>query len=646
MLRTPNAVRAFPHSRTVTPDSSAPTDGQLSLEVDQDTDGETAQAALASPAPVTHGRPPVLKRVWLKRFKQFEDFTLELGRFNVLVGANNSGKSTLLQAIDLLHSLLKLHREGDRLATAGRYVPAGVLPVASIKDLFWRRQTRSGNDNLAVIIGGEFADGSSVEFGIRHLFGNMNARVNSHNGIEGARLNELIGHRAVWVPSSVGIVPDEEYRTSARRTSLIFAGRHNEVLRNLLVQLKDTHSDRFDQLIAILEARFGARLEEVGFDEAQDEYVRADFASGTDVRHDLYSAGSGFIQVVQLLAFVMTQSPSIVLLDEPDAHLHSSLQRAVVEILEDIGRDEGYQIVIATHSKEIINFIDPSRLIFVRPGDSTSAPMSDEVTPIEMLRSLGAVDSVDAVAIVRNRRCLFVEGNTDVSILGRFAATLGIRALTGDDRVVVVPTGGADRFGHVEQLDVFEQMLGTTIASLEIRDRDGRLDEHRQTIIDTATRSLHLLQRDSIESYLLIPEVIARVVAEAASERSLQISVTAAEIEALLLKATEDLRQATTDRIAERYVDDRWRLASERISVSTANEKARGHVDANWNDLAGRLMVVPGKKLLSSLRAQIQSTYGVNFGNERLAEGFAANEICEEIKDLLERVSALVASDP
>ena len=630
----------------MTPDSLNPLEDQLSLEVDQDTDGETAQAALASPVPATPGRPPGLRRVWLKRFKQFEDFTLELGQFNVLVGANNSGKSTLLQAIDLLHSLLKLHREGDRLATAGRYVPAGVLPVASIKDLFWRRQTRSGNENLSVIIGAEYADGSSVEFGIRHLFGNMNARVNDHNGIEGTRLNELIGHRAVWVPSSVGIVPDEEYRTAARRTSLIFAGRHNEVLRNLLVQLKDTHSDRFDQLIAILEARFGARLEDVGFDETQDEYVRADFASGTNVRHDLYSAGSGFIQVVQLLAFVMTQSPSIVLLDEPDAHLHSSLQRAVVEILEDIGRDEGYQIVIATHSKEIINFIDPSRLIFVRPADLSSAPMSDEVTPIEMLRSLGAVDSVDAVAIVRNRRCLFVEGISDVSILGRFAATLGIRALTGDDRVVVVPTGGADRFGHVEQLDVFEQLIGTSIASLEIRDRDGRIDEHRKEIIDTAARSLHLLERDSIESYLLVPEVIARVITEVSSERGLQASVTSPEIEALLLGITEDMRETTTDRIAERYTDDRWRLASERVSVSTANEKAREHVEANWNDLAERLTVVSGKKLLSSMRAQIQSTYGVNFGNERLAEGFAAGEISDEIKTLLERVSALVTSSP
>ena len=376
------------------------------------------------------------------------------------------------------------------------------------------------------------------------------------------------------------------------------------MLRNLLVQLKDTNPDQFARLLEILEERFGARLEAVGFDETQDEYVRADFASGSDVRHDLYSAGSGFIQVVQLLAFVMAQSPSIVLLDEPDAHLHSSLQRAVIEILDDIGRDEGYQVVVATHSKEIINFIDPSRLIFVRAEQSVAAPMSDEVTPLEMLKTLGAVDSVDAVALVQNRRCLFVEGPSDVSILGRFASTLGIRALTGDDRVITIPTGGADRFGHVEQLDVFEQLIGTAIASLEIRDRDGRSDEHRQKIVDRATRPLHILARDSIESYLLSSPVIARAVHEVAEERGREVQVTEQEMEVLLIAISVELREATTDRIAERYVDDCWRLDGERVTVGAANQWAREQVSGNWDDLESRLTVVSGKKLLSALRAR------------------------------------------
>lgn len=270
--------------------------------------------------------------------------------------------------------------------------------------------------------------------------------------------------------------------------------------------------------------------------------------------------------------------------------------------------------------------------------------MSDEVTPLEMLKTLGAVDSVDAVALVQNRRCLFVEGPSDVSVLGRFASTLGIRALTGDDRVITIPTGGADRFGHVEQLDVFEQLIGTNLASLEIRDRDGRSEEHRQAMVDRASRPLHILERDCIEGYLLSPPVVARAVRDVAEERGRLVEVTEGEIETLLLEICDELREATTDRIAERYVDDCWRLDSERVNVRTANEWARGQVSESWEDLASRLTLVSGKKLLSAIRSRVQSTYGVNFGNERLAEGFRSDEIPEELRTLLESVAALVAN--
>lgn len=619
--------------------------GQLVIaDLDSGSDAESSDAALVEPAPVVEGRPPILRRVWFERYKAFEKFKVEFGRFNVLVGANNSGKSTVLQGVDLVYTLLKLHAEGDVLADQGRYLPAGVLPVASMKDLFFRRETRDANVNIAAVLGAEFSDGSSVEFGIRHLFGNMNSKVQAANRMHGARLAALLGHPAVWVPSAVGIVRDEEYRTPARRTALINTGRHNEVLRNMLVELRQAQGERYDALQAVLSERFGASLEGVVFDQVRDEYIRADMAIGAGVRHDLYSAGSGFVQVVQLLVFILAQSPSVVLLDEPDAHLHSSLQRAVVEVLEDIGREQGFQVIMATHSKEVINFIDPTRLIFVRPGDGEAAPMSDEVTPVTVLRSLGAIDNVDAFALVKNKRCLFVEGTGDVSVLGRFATTLGLRLFTGDERVIVIPTGGADRFGHVQQLDVFEQVLGARVASLEVRDRDARTDEDRDAVMAKATRALIVFEKDSIESYLLAPAVVARVVAEVASERSREVSVLAQDIGQMLMDETEDLKVATVDRVAERYSEYYWKEKGERLALKSANEHAREVVDAAWGSLDDRLTVVSGKKLLSGLRSRIQSAYGINFGNERLAEGFLAEEIPTELVEALVAAAGLDAA--
>jgi predicted ATPase len=620
--------------------------GQMRIPVADDDGGSRSERALAEPPPATGDEPPRIRKVWLRNFKGFARFEATLGMFNVLAGANNSGKSTLLQGIDLLYSLLKLHREGDQLADTGRLLPPSILPVANVRDLYYKQISRRANAYVLATVGAEFSDDSAVEFGIRYLFGNPNSRVTRNQGMDRARLMALVSKPAVWVPSAVGIVRDEEYRTPARRASLINDGRHHEVLRNLLLDLRQKDNQRFETLQTVLHDRFGAKLGDLEFDEIRDQFVRADYANDVGTHHDLYSAGAGFVQVTQLLAFILGKRAGIVLLDEPDAHLHSSLQRVVVEVLDDISRREGFQVILATHSKEIINFVDPTRLILVESGADHAAPVSDEVTPMAIMRSLGAIDNVDAYALVRNRRCLFVEGSGDVSILGRFAATLGIRALTGDDRVVTVPVGGADRFEHVKQLDVFEAMLGNPVGSLELRDRDGMTDDHRDKVVAAAERPLLVWELDSIESYLIGPTVIARVVNEIAVERALTVEVTEAEIEKTIDESCEELKTTALDRLGQRFTEDVWRHSGERIGVPRANEAARAMIDENWQTIEGKLRVVSGKQLLSVIRRMIQDAYGVNFGNERLAETFVQEEVPAEIAEALRRVAELDAPQP
>lgn len=517
-----------------------------------------------------------------------------------------------------------------------------MLPVASGRDLFYRQVWRQANVYVNAVVGAQFSDGSSVEFGLRYMFGNVNSRVHNQAGIEDARLVALLARSAVWVPSAVGIVRDEEYRPPARQRGLVSGGRHNEVLRNLLVEIKQSKPARFESIQLVLKERFNGAIGDAEFDAELDQFLRATVRGDRGIEHDLYSSGAGFVQIVQMLAFVFAREPSVVLLDEPDAHLHSSLQRVVVEILDELSRAEGFQVLIATHSKEIINFVDPTRLILVEAGAGSASLVTTEVTPIAVLKSLGAIDNVDAYALVRNKRCLFVEGTGDATILGRFAATLSIRALTGDDRVVTMPVGGADKFEHVQQLDVFESLLGESLRSLEIRDRDGRTQEHRQALVDRSRRALHVLELDSIESYLLNPAVIGRVIAEIFEERSKDAEPPGVdEIAGHFQTLSNEMRQQVEDRIAERYTQDRWAFAQERATVVEANAAARAFVEAQWHDAEARLAVLPGKVYLSCVRRLVQDTYGVNFGNERLAESFLEDEIPGELQSLLQQVSQL-----
>ena len=79
-----------------------------------------------------HGAARHLAGVRLRNFKGFKEIDVSLGEFNLLVGSNNSGKSTILQAIKLGRALLRQHFVDPNSAAfkKGRTFPVSLLPVA------------------------------------------------------------------------------------------------------------------------------------------------------------------------------------------------------------------------------------------------------------------------------------------------------------------------------------------------------------------------------------------------------------------------------------------------------------------------------------------------------------------------------------
>ena len=68
-------------------------------------------------------------------------------------------------------------------------------------------------------------------------------------------------------------------------------------------------------------------------------------------------------------------------------------------------------------------------------------------------------------------------------------------------------------------------------------------------------------------------------------------------------------------------------------------------ISDEWASIEDALLVVSGKRLLGAIRGHIQDEYGVNFGNERLAEAFAAEEIPSELRERLDEIASLAAPD-
>ena len=85
----------------------------------------------------------MLDRIDLRFFKCFERLRLPLAPLTLLTGLNASGKSSVLQALVLLHQTMREHEWTTRLALNGSGVRLGTMPEV-VDEVFGRRSFEIG----------------------------------------------------------------------------------------------------------------------------------------------------------------------------------------------------------------------------------------------------------------------------------------------------------------------------------------------------------------------------------------------------------------------------------------------------------------------------------------------------------------------
>ena len=616
-----------------------PDQGLLSLGTEFEAEvGAGPLNRIESAAPVADGALYSIKSLRLENFKGFTKFEVNFGRFNVLVGGNNSGKSTLLRAVRLAYELTKLHfnRHKDDHAEfySGRSVPKSLLPVAQLRDLWPAGRMREGNKWIPSVISVELATGHTLTFGIIGPWNAATSKIEEAdlkkmNSIPSAVVDGFLNHPPEFVPASIGIVAEEEYRTPARRSALVASGRHNEIVRNYLLDLTP---EQRQQLSDLLNKYFHAKITVPDFDAQKDQFISASYKSD-EGDHDLYSAGGGFLQIVEVLAFIFRGSPGVVLLDEPDSHLNSSLQHAFVDILEGLAVARNFQVLMATHSKEIINYVDPSRLIPIDRKSPKAQALKSETSTVTILKELGVIDNVDAYQIVKQRAILIVEGPTDRELIPRLAAKAGYTLFDGQARVSILPAAGVDRLSDGSGLQFVEHLLQHQVKCLLVRDRDGLTDDWRKSIAAKSKRPMFIWPNDCLESYLVIPSAIQKILAEELGEKA---APTLKEVESLVSQTINNMQNDTLDRVASRLQDVEWRFNNHnRIDPAQANPVARTEMEKTWVKGNNPLVLASGKTILSRIRDAIQKNWQISFGNARIIEAMGPNDVHQDIKDLL-----------
>ena len=214
-----------------------------------------------------------------------------------------------------------------------------------------------------------------------------------------------------------------------------------------------------------------------------------------------------------LLTMLNTRPGSILLLDEPDAHLHVILQDAIYGELRSTAAATGAQLVVATHSEVLINTIEARELCVLLDQPRMLADNEDRRALIESLRVLSNDDIMRAL---QAPGVLYLEGHTDLEILRAFAKRLdhpAQRLLTRD--LFWKPTVAETQPGRpgIRARDHYEalSLLRGDLPALQVVDGDSR-SELRSSDVTGVGFQRWRWRRYEIESYLVHPQALERFV--------------------------------------------------------------------------------------------------------------------------------------
>ena len=388
----------------------------------------------------------MLTKLSMKRFKQFEDVSIELGSPVVFVGPNNSGKTTALQALALwaigVRRWSEKYGKREKLPKERRGVAVNrqdllAVPVPATNLLWFDRRTHRGKrDNgttktvpYKIEIGVEGVCDDQV-WSYRLEFDYANTESLYCRPIAGEHEHPpqcALDLDIAYLPPMSGLQASEALLPPGRINVLIGQGRTAEVLRNLCYNLTRDDGDgrtsgkAWSAIRDDLHRLFGVRLKEPRFIAERGE-LSMSYVDHRDIEFDISSAGRGLHQVLLLLAYMHSHERGVLLLDEPDAHLEILRQRHIYDILSAGPGAGNAQVVIASHSEVVLREAADRDLVVAFVGRHPHR--IDSRRKNEVLQSLREIGYDQYYQAETRGWILYLEGSTDLSVLQAFAERL------------------------------------------------------------------------------------------------------------------------------------------------------------------------------------------------------------------------------
>jgi AAA15 family ATPase/GTPase len=371
----------------------------------------------------------------IENFKAIEKLTISCNEnVNIIIGENNIGKSTIFEAIQLW----KLAYDTLINASGKNFYKAGTTKYLSFEQLFFLRVTK-----LNDVFFDESKNSLFITLKLKHEEKLFNLRIKierpknlesylrvKYEGSDFSLFSDKVRDLGLNLNSAIFLyqtrpifqsIKNEPFFNNAQLMKKISLGKSFETLRNKI--LKGDPSDRkFEKLQERLKRVFGkeVKLRFKNKSLQDEEFIRITYQETGGKEVDLSLVGSGILQVIDIISTIQYVNKrehclNILLIDEPDSHIHSNLQSALVDELK---VDDHNQIFLITHNDKLINKAEEGELLFLNRADMASGKInflpkaSYDLIAAELASKMFSLEELN-----RRKIIVLTEGKTDKLIL-------------------------------------------------------------------------------------------------------------------------------------------------------------------------------------------------------------------------------------
>jgi hypothetical protein len=593
-----------------------------------------------------------IEQLKLSSFKGFSEFTLNLWPFTCMVGLNSKGKTSVLQAIGLLHDILVFAFGNRERPDFGQPYweadPSYGLRRLSFgdPDAVWLHKRTSEPCRISATFSGQVEATIEIMGRNRYKLDVILAGNSIKRGLDQQAnrkiIEDIFALRPTYVPPVGAVSPSEYFIAHPQMKEMLDGGRLSECWRSNLYWLwNDGNKASFDEIVRLVQQYLpDAKIQPPRMTHDNPPRVLAEFEEEGTI-FDVSASGAGMRTVLNLATILRFSRSECILCDEPDSHLHPTLQRAVARMLMDFSEENNRQVLVATHAPDFIAEVPAKAIVWI-DRTQKEGTRCDAVGAV--LADLGAISKADAVRAYGADKILFVEGSVDCGILGRLIGLAGAKSPFDDQTVLVakLPSGK----GTATHLSMFRSLLRETfkvdVSVACVTDNDYEFGERVGSEDQQPGEPLLCsIGCKEVENYLLDPAAIASALEVAAKRRKERMGkdVKLPTADAIKSKIAEVIEDPEVLNVLKYQIIPQYRNSLPRtLDTSTKERMADEWFRDKWADEKWRIRNCPGKQVLKRVRDWCQGEFGLTLTPKMLIE--ALSTCPSDIADIAGKLNA------